>query len=962
MRYLSVRMRTLSLMTLYRKALRSLLSHSPYDYLLSDEALRRAFVTKRVLDTSNARFFEVVADVICNMLHGFKFSQVVCLGLSNLCNPVLEIRRQAFNMLEIIHEQSSGIISMAQYEAAIGSSAPSAYLHAHRLISDILSGEHPDKAGDVLAQFSGWIPRVYANSGDDDKNNSMDGGPLILLQSLEYWVPSINLMAKDRSGLSREGRSAIYHLMALTSRYAESHAEQILVLWTRLVDAPYQSNGHAVIRFLLEQAHKVGNAMFINCSSKVVACLSQSVIGRQLFQELCSVIEPARMLPSLEHKLGMPDTEDLELWSDLDILFSEQPRLSLGVAQFSLLFLSECAMERYWELQDQLPILLQALFMHLDHRQPFVQQRCRHMLFQLLRSCLSGYDELTDRSLYQTRSDLKSLILKLERSVDDLLWKEDDSGAEAESKMKRLSSEVVGFLEPLHTTLTEKWGSLALSWSTTCAIRPIAFRSLQLFRALQPKVGQGELGNLIARLSNSIAGEDPSLQDFAVELLITLTSMASSSDLDMALLPQMFWCAMACLSTTVEDEYRHVLNFLDALLMRLDLDDPLTADLLLSHRPIEWRGTFSLQAALLTGLRSSQTSDATFRLLQQLSKVADARLIDPSEGRVRDLYTLSLPWCFHAMSVESNDEALQEFALNISHLADLEERPSITRIMTSFAKNRFRTKEDFLRQSVASLREHYGADHWTEVVTLLVGLVLNQERWLRVHTLQIIKVLFQQRETRSSVDVLGSELLMPLLRLLETDLAMEALDVMDEPMRISGGPSVKHILRMSLHHHLGADRKEVESVAEVFGIAQESGWCVPRSSALRDDCRANLCAVFDICKAPSRPSRIDFQLEEMSVLTEEPLEGDLGDLVQNLHELSSFFQEERQTFAISNRQLEARVAAILAKSTDTSVDTPQTPFVDIFDIESLSSYDASDISSHSDSESDLFEFDSFTGR
>ncbi|KAI0938631.1 hypothetical protein AcV5_000269 [Taiwanofungus camphoratus] len=232
-----------------KKALRSLLIHASSDSGFLEEVLRRAFVTTRELDTSNARFFEVVSDVICNSsAHAFSFSQVVCLGLSNLCHPLLEIRRRAFHILEVVHEQSSGLISMVQYEAAVCSSAPSAYLHAHRLISDVLAGEHPDQAISVLAQFAGWIPRVF--------DSLSERGPLLLLQSLEYWVPNIDLMVDDKSELSREGRTALYHLMALTLRYAESHAEQVLVLWTRLVDAPYQSNGYAAIRFLLEQSHK----------------------------------------------------------------------------------------------------------------------------------------------------------------------------------------------------------------------------------------------------------------------------------------------------------------------------------------------------------------------------------------------------------------------------------------------------------------------------------------------------------------------------------------------------------------------------------------------------------------------------------------------------------------------------------------------------------------------------------
>ncbi|PCH44901.1 hypothetical protein WOLCODRAFT_165480 [Wolfiporia cocos MD-104 SS10] len=935
-----------------KKALRSLLMHSPADRGFLDEVLRRAFVTTRDLDTSNARYFEVIAEAICEVppAHGFSFSQVVCLGLSNLYHPILEIRRLAFSILEAIHEQLSGLISLMQHEASVCSSAPSVYLHAHRLISDVLAGEHPDQSSHVLAQFASWLPVVF--------DSHPDHSPLLLLQSLEYWVPNIDLMDATKSGLSRQGRQAVYHLMTLTVRYAESHAEQVLVLWTRLVDAPYQINGYGAVRYLLELAPKIATSAFVNCASRVVACLSQSAIGSKVFEELCNLLEPTRDLPTLDHKMTHPGAEEIEEWSDLDVLFADQPKMTLGQLQYVLLFLSEASMDRFWEFEKQLPSLIHALFLHLSHRQSIVRQRARHMLFQLLRSCMSGYDEIADRSVYHSRSDLKAAVLYLEREVEGRLWRDDESVSQSGPKIRWLTSEVLNLLEPLQPKLRSLWGTKALEWGTACNKRDLALRSFQIYRALTPPVTKRDLNILLGRLSDTIAHEDSGTQSFNVGIIMTLTAMTSSGDLDVALLPKLFWSAVAGLSTTAEKEFGHVLEFLDALLTRVDLDDPRTADILLEQQPVTWSSKRSLQSCLLTGLRSSSTSTLTFKLLQRLTKISDARLIDDTEARLRDLYTLSLPWCLHAMASGIQDESLQEFALNVGWLADEEERPSISRIMTSFAKSRFRTKEDFLREAVASLREHYGSEHWTHVITLLMGLVLNKERWLCIHTMQILKVLFQQRETRSPVDLLGSELLMPLLRLLETDLASQALDVLDEPLQISGGPAAKHVLRMSLYHHLRADAKEVESVAEVFGIAQESGWCVPRSSALRDLCRANLLAVLDSSLSYGRPSRIDFQPEDVPVLPDDPLDDDLGDMVQNLHELSSYFQQERSAAPMHHRQLEARVAAILAKSSEVAHDAPQTPFMDVFDVGNMSSYDDDSDDSDYDTTSDLFEFDS----
>ena len=84
-------------------------------------------------------------------------------------------------------------------------------------------------------------------------------------------------------------------------------------------------------------------------------------------------------------------------------------------------------------------------------------------------------------------------------------------------------------------------------------------------------------------------------------------------------------------------------------------------------------------------------------------------------------------------------------------------------------------------------------------------------------------------------------------------------------------------------------------------------------------------------------------------------------MVQNLHELSSFFQEDPAVGSVPHRQLEARVAAILAKSTTEAVDrdVPQTPFVDVFNVGGLSpTYEDSEDSETDSEDSDLFEYDS----
>ncbi|TFK41667.1 cell morphogenesis N-terminal-domain-containing protein [Crucibulum laeve] len=941
-----------------KKALKSLLTCSTPDHTLLKESLRRAVLVNEDLDTGRGRFCEVIADIVCKESHSFTFSQVICLGLTNLRHPSAAVRSIAFDMIEAIHQQSAGLLAMSNFETTVGSCSSGTYTHAHRLISDFLAGEHPQQATSILAELGDWLPELP----DRVLNSNI---VLLLLQSLEFWLPNINLMTEDRSTISRHGLSVMYHLMSLTQRYAQSHPEQILVMWTKLVDQPHESNGHATIRFLLEQSHKVGSTAFILCAANIVACLCQTHIGREIFTELCSVIEPARMLPTIDHKLTFPREEDTELWTNLAALFSEQPRLTLSSAQFAWLFMTDVALQRCWEMKEQLPVLLQALFTHLDHRTPFVRQRAQTMLFQLLRSWTPGYDELPDRSSQRARSAVKESITQLEQDAEIEYWKEDEDGADAVPKMKWLCSKVLEYLEPLAPNIRNQWGLLASLWGTQCSIRTTAFRSMQIFRALMPRIKRTEFANIIGRLSNTISASDENIQAFTSEILLTITAIAEVHDVDGPLIAPIFWCACAALSTTVEKEFTQVLNLLESLLEIVDLDNPSTVEFLLSQRPSEWKGNPYIQPALLKGLRSSTTSAETMRILRILAKVQDDRIIDASEGRVRDLYTASLPWCLHAM--DNQDTSLAGFAENIAVLALQEGKKSIHKIMNSFAKGHFRTRDDFLRQSVSSLREHYGSQHWTEVVTLLLGLVLNNERWLRVQAMQILKVLFQQRETRNPVELLGSELLMPLLRLLETDLAPQALDVLEEPMAMSGGgPAAKHVLRMSMHIGM-LEKSDIDSVATVFGVPEESGWCIAQADMLREYCQANVEAVFNTCNSrPSRPSRINFEPEAEVLASIVTPEEDLGGLVKNLHELTSYFQEGqpsklKPSITIPDRRLEARVAAILAKSTASSgaiTDTPQTPFLDVFHVGGTDVSDDSDEYSDSDSDLDAFVFDS----
>ncbi|KAG1841892.1 cell morphogenesis N-terminal-domain-containing protein [Suillus tomentosus] len=931
-----------------RKALRSLISSRKADKTLLGEVLRRSFIDSNDSSSSSSTFFEVLSEVACNVDVGsYTFAQIICLGLTNLCHADSGIRRKSLMLLEVMHEHSSGVLSFGEFEAIAANPSSSVYLHVHRLVTERLSGEHPNHADDVVSEMSTLLMRM-PRSGNERV-------ALLLLQSLESWVPNIQLTLDSDSEARLHPSSAssriLYHLLTLTKRYSESHFEQVATIWTRFADHPNETYGAATVTFLINQALKVATSAFIDCASTIIACLSRSAAALQVYELLCYYCEPERMVPSLDHQLKEPPgAEDFELWSDLNAQFAEeQPKILLGPAQYALILLGSAAMEGQWTHVTSIPVILQAIFPNLDHRVPLMRIRARGMLFQLLRVCIPGLAQ-------SNCSALVAQISALEDQGDSIFWKDDDDSDIVETRMSVLFSQVLPMLQPLVPALEQTVGRLALAYVELCNMRSLALRSLQVLRVLNIPLSHAALDQLLSRLSVSIADVDPERQAFSAEVIRTITHMATLHELDDTLLPRLFWTAHAVMSTSSETEYIQAVKLLSAFLDRIDLDDPHIVTLIVAQRPRDWNGSIGLQQALWSGLRSATTLDDTFTVLGRLAKLKCAKSLDSSQTWLRDLFTLSLPWCMHAMCTDQHDEALNDFCSSIADLADEDGLESINRIMVSFVKRRFRTKDDFLRQSISSLRDHYPPDDWTDIATLLLSLVLNKERWLQVYSMHVLKVLFQQRALQS----LGTEHLMPLLRLVEGELATQALDVLEEPTKITGGLTAKQVLRMSMHVSTLTGAGASEGETDIFGVPEESGWCIARVSHRQIQCRANVLAVALMFTTSSRISTVYFQPEVQEPLFADELDEDLGVLVQDLHELSEFFQKTKpQTRLLPSQQLEDRVASILARSTNDTNDMPQTPFGDVFQIGG--SRDLSDDStdeSDPESEVDAFKYDS----
>jgi len=872
-------------------------------HFLGDEMARRAFVSSAEPDAVDSRFFALLEDVVtAEEPHPFSFEQLVAIGLANLSNPQLQIRKQALSILSHTIGSSASTTSLRSQSASVCSAASGVYLRAVQHVSACIATENLGSASRMIAQITSLLLDTAAPQ-------LLHG---VLLQAMRPWVSSIDLLPDGYDSITLDGVHVVLNLLALTSRYYAIYPSELTDLWLALADMGRPMNGGAMIHFLIDLITNRDNPKLTAVAVQAVACLSNSEQGSRAVQDLCGFIGPRSMLPPPENIIIPP--------SVLDAMFPRSTsRSGLARGQVAFVLLSDLAIERSWDLRHTLPTMLHVLFIHLDHRSSYLRDHALRLLLHAVRSWLPAYDEGAEINLYT--DDAYSRIEGLQDTSTDIF--KPSSHEPTDDKFAQLLNDVLAVLEPLHPTLRQEWGELAVHWGTGCAIRNLAFGSLKLFRLIMPSVDRAMLGAVIGRLHNTISDPDEHFQAFTVEIMRTLTALLDSPNLDVNHVPQLFWCAIACLTTTVEDEYVQALAMSKALLNKIDLGDRDSAAYLEEMKPPTWSSAAAdLQAGILIGLRSAVTSGTSWDLLQRIVTVVDAPLVGAAATRVRDAFAVWIPWSLQAID-DKKVEEVADFAMNLSFLAEHHGYPSIQRVMVSYAKQRFRTRDDYLRQALGCLREHF-AGSMGDICTLLLGLVLNKTRWLQLRTMEVLRVLFTHRETWNPIRLAGSELLMPLLRLLSTDLAPQALEVLDQPIAVFGGPSAAQVVRMSLSANL---------TPNLFGAPQESGWSVARPDTARQLTRMNLLAVFDTCKDSNSdmPGALVFEHEEdaMSPVSVRSRRlnstGQAGaaaaaaarntvygitELLSNLHALTSYFADDGP----SQHEAEDKVSRILAPS------------------------------------------------
>ncbi|KAG9307250.1 hypothetical protein G9A89_017078 [Geosiphon pyriformis] len=800
--------------------------------------------------------------------------QIIALALFKVGDPELEIRQTAISLLKIVEKRFYNECCAAEYEIGITSQLSSIYEQAQIALSTRLAhnarkrdeekriynegqrnidGESPAdtaRPDDKLFDETYYILSEFTLRFDSVREK----GQRDMLNYFLPWLRNIGFIVTEDDVLHPTTNMIISNLFFITLKYGDIHVKEVELIWQQLVTGEHVANIRAIVKYLIDVGLEKRNPNFVIHAKRVFVFLGRTPACAAVIERLTSEITPKSMTPQPRENGDTAKKATSDLWyANFDeVLPAHNKRPVFSAGQLAMLYMVDMAVEAGSDLQIYLPLLLHVLFVQVDSANPLISEEARALLVNLIYSIIIG------KCVYPDAVEMgTALVTELNCKEGPQLWPHEDISYSNRSissliDLERLSKDVVNIFQHGQEALLQMWGEQALEWATSCPVRHIACRSFQIFRSLKPAFNERMLADMLSRLSNTIADTSVDIQGFALEILISLSHVVDClPPSTKENFPQLLWATIACLETINEPEYLEALTILDKLLDKFDMQDQENQALFWGFFPEnKWKGTFEgIQPLLMKGIRSSISLQPTFNMLRKLMHLHDDSLIDRSEGRLLFLLLANLPRMVDALNNDTIFEECTEWAQALASFAEHENRHNLERILTSYIKGRFRRKEEnFMKEIIVVIRDNYFSVYESQILLFLMGLLSNKIPYYKLMTMKILKLLLPYVDTsRVEYDGIGAELILPLLRLLPTQYAQEALEVLDEAISITGGPKDKHILRMSINAK--RVQKDFDTTASLFGNPEESGWAVPDPVITASHTRSNVQAVCSTCKS-----------------------------------------------------------------------------------------------------------------
>lgn len=201
---------------------------------------------------------------------------------------------------------------------------------------------------------------------------------------------------------------------------------------------------------------------------------------------------------------------------------------ALGRPEVALCLLAEVAYEHDEPFRAHLPLLLHAMVVALDAREPLVAGHARAVVTHLLHALAARHvgPVAPGGPLHGAAAQVARTLRHLQAARGRRLWAAEDvtlarPRPPSAAALGALASEVVtaAVFEP---DLRERWAAEALRWALEAASRHAAGRSLQVLSVLRPRATADSAAALVTALAACLSAGTPAALDHAAELVLTL--------------------------------------------------------------------------------------------------------------------------------------------------------------------------------------------------------------------------------------------------------------------------------------------------------------------------------------------------------------------------------------------------------------------------------------------------------
>jgi len=541
-----------------------------------------------------------------------------------------------------------------------------------------------------------------------------------------------------------------------------------------------------------------------------------------------------------------------------------------------------------------------------------------HLIHQLV--VLKMNDDLTT-SQAKSIEDFIELIRHRDSKV---IWKyEDNNGRSSDFElvepMTFVIKEVVSIFSITYPGIEAAWGRVTMNWATICPVRHLACRSLQIYRCLLKPLDATVVSGLLSRLGISLGDETIITQTYSMDILRTLRTIVMSLNSEsLTLLPPLFWTTWTCLGSTNEAEYMEALEMLDVMLEKKFLDDPATVTALDESKPanVDWAAD-SLITLVTQGARSATTMSKCLTVLQKLIQMPfRSHFVGHTKGFILTILA-HLPHMAHYLQDDRAGKQVVDAARILADVATHNSYDTVSSIFKDFATSNITDSQVLLTQSIESLRFYFFPGLEVTALKFLVGLLNNSQIWFKAEVLQMLEIIISPMDLhKQEIMEHGVDLLAPLLRLLNTELAGSALKVLDHFTEIPGTKLHQQQLRMSMTTATSSqERRRFERTESLYGIPETSGWSIPKPAIRRESLRRDMLAIHDAFMGDATignnglptPGIVFYkedrlygsyfpeQTTAMSSVEVHLAETNVGELVDKLEALDDFFEESDAT-------------------------------------------------------------------